>query len=146
MLMHHRVEKNESHHKKREGEIIFDPSVMLRTSLADGFRIFTDPTKLTHIPATQLTNPQRGVTMANEAIVVYTDGSCMNNGKENTKSGAGIWIAENHPDNRAVRVPTDKQSNQAGELTVVLVAIQNTPNFAPLQIKTDSRYVIDGLT
>lgn len=84
--------------------------------------------------------------MNDKATIVYTDGSCINNRKENTKSGARVWFAEGHPSNRAVRVLTDKQSNQAGELTVVLIAIQNTPNFAPLQIRTDSQYVINGLT
>lgn len=48
--------------------------------------------------------------------------------------------------NTAIRIPGPKQSNQIGELAVVIEATSSVPTFYPLTIITDSRYVIDGLT
>ena len=33
-----------------------------------------------------------------------------------------------------------------GEIAAVVVALEKMPNYIPLMIKTDSRYIIDGLT
>ncbi|EPQ50508.1 RnaseH-domain-containing protein, partial [Gloeophyllum trabeum ATCC 11539] len=46
----------------------------------------------------------------------------------------------------AIRVPGPDQSNQAGELTAILVALQTIPTFRPITFITDSMYVIEGLT
>jgi len=81
-----------------------------------------------------------------DQLTIYTDGSCTNNGKANAKCGSGIWINDNNPGNRAIRVPGPSQSNQIGELTAILNALQNTAPYTPISFKTDSRYVIDGLT
>ena len=77
---------------------------------------------------------------------MYTDGACWNNGKANAKCRSGIWFSPNHRRNAAIRVPGPKQSNQVGELAAVIEAVSSVPNFYPLTIITDSRYVIDGLT
>ena len=77
---------------------------------------------------------------------MYTDGSCVNNGKENAQCGGGIWCGENHPLNKSIRVPSNLQSNQIGELTAVLVALQSADPLTPVNIITDSKYVINGLT
>ena len=84
--------------------------------------------------------------MDEETIAAYTDGSCMNNGKANAQSGAGIWISEGHPGNRAIKIDGISHSNQSGELIAVLAILLDAPNYAPVQIRTDSRFVIDGLT
>ncbi|EIN12477.1 RnaseH-domain-containing protein [Punctularia strigosozonata HHB-11173 SS5] len=47
---------------------------------------------------------------------------------------------------RAIKVPGDEHSNQRGEITAVLVALQSTAPFAHILFKTDSMYVIEGLT
>ena len=125
--------------------IIFDPSVTEKTSLADCFRIFTDPNKISNIPA-ERQRQARGISIQEESTTVYTDGSCINNGKENAKAGAGIWFAEEDPRNKALKIPGPNQSNQVGEIAAVIAALENTPTFAPLTIISDSMYVIDGLT
>jgi ribonuclease HI len=56
------------------------------------------------------------------------------------------WIAADDPRNQAVRVPGNEQSNQIGELAAVIKAAQDTPTFTPMEIHTDSKYVIEGLT
>ncbi|KAI0264086.1 ribonuclease H-like protein, partial [Russula aff. rugulosa BPL654] len=79
-------------------------------------------------------------------IVVYTDGACFKNGKLNAKCGGGIWFGPDDHRNRALRVPGNEQSNQIGELAAVIAATEEVPPFAPLEIVTDSTYVINGLT
>ncbi|KAH8992432.1 ribonuclease H-like protein [Lactarius akahatsu] len=97
-----------------------------------------------NIPATR--QHPRGITIPEEEITVYTDGSCFNNGKENARCGSGIWIEEGNDQNHALRIPGPDQSNQVGELAAIVVALEKLPNFIKLRIKTDSKYVIDGLT
>ena len=70
----------------------------------------------------------------------------MNNGKENARSGGGIWFGQDDPRNKAIRVPGKEQSNQIGEIAAVVAMLQDTPHFIPLEIVSDSMYVIDGLT
>lgn len=145
-LTHQRREKNNTNRSQKKGKILFDPSVTLRTGLADGFQIFTNPERLSNAPAHRLTNTQRGIALDEETIAAYTDGSCMNNGKANAQSGAGIWISKGHPGNRAIKIDGISHSNQSGELTAVLAILLDASNYAPVQIRTDSRFVIDGLT
>lgn len=78
--------------------------------------------------------------------MVYTDGACTNNGKANARCGSGVWIAPDHHGNKAIRVPGDKQSNQIGEITAAIAAIESIPSSWPLKIVTDSKYLIEGLT
>ncbi|KAI0038391.1 ribonuclease H-like protein [Auriscalpium vulgare] len=97
-------------------------------------------------PASRLTRPAAGVTVQDESVTAYTDGSCTNNGKANAQCGSGVWVADGSPMNRAFRVPGPLQSNQVGEVVAIILALQVTPHFAPLHIISDSRYAIDGLT
>ena len=77
---------------------------------------------------------------------MYTDGSCLQNGTDNARSGGGVWIADNHTLNRAIRVPGHAQSNQVSKLAAVVIALQTTPRNADLTNVTDSQYVINCLT
>lgn len=74
-------------------------------------------------------------------VVVYTDGSCHNNGSSFAKAGAGVWWGENSPRNRAERVP-GAQTNTRGELLAVLLAIQDADPRRKLVIYSDSEGVI----
>ncbi|KDQ58375.1 hypothetical protein JAAARDRAFT_716430 [Jaapia argillacea MUCL 33604] len=81
-----------------------------------------------------------------EHVVVYTDGSCTKNGTASARCGSGVWIADGHPKNMALRVPGEKQSNQVGEIVAVIACLQNMDNCVPVTFVTDSLYVIEGLT
>ncbi|KAH7904524.1 ribonuclease H-like domain-containing protein, partial [Hygrophoropsis aurantiaca] len=70
----------------------------------------------------------------------------MNNGKQNAKCGSGIWFGPNDPRNINARIPGPLQSNQVGELAAIIIAAQISDPFTQLAIKTDSKYVISGLT
>ena len=143
-LTHRRKEKNATAIIESR-DITFNPSVTIKSNLADCFRIMVDPEKVSNIPA-ERQPPPRGTTIPDEEITVYTDGSCMNNGKLNAKCGAGIWAGHESNLNTHLSVPGPHQSNQIGELAAVIKSLEITPSYAPLTIITDSRYVIDRLT
>jgi ribonuclease HI len=130
--------------KQTNGGITFNPSIPIGKSLADTFRIFVDPKKLSHQPA--LRPPRIGNTPPIPLATVYTDGACMNNGKNNATCGGGIWISHDNPTNRAIRVPGLTQSNQIGELAAIIITLETIPIPQPLEIISDSKYAIEGLT
>jgi ribonuclease HI len=74
------------------------------------------------------------------------DSACINNGKDNASSRGGIWYGSDNPRNRALKIPGETQSNQTGELAAVILATQNMPHFCPLEIISDSKYIINSLT
>ena len=139
-LTHHRIEKNARANLPRGDEILFNPSVTTRSSLADCFRVHMEHAP-SQIPALRQRNdnPQQEVT-------VYTDGSCINNGRRNARRGAGVWVADDHPSNQNIRVPGPEQSNQMGEIAAILVALQTVSQTAKLTIVTNSQYAIKMLT
>ena len=139
-LTHHRLEKNAKANIKRGDEVIFNPTVTTRTSLKDCFRVF-----VTQPPSDQSATRPKSEEEPPPPMVMYTDGSCVNNGLLDAKSGAGVWVNDAHPLNKAVRVPGPLQSNQVGELAAVLIALQTAPRKADLTIITDSQYVIQAL-
>ena len=139
-LTHRRQEKNARAIIQRGDETIFNPSVTIRTSLEDCFRIFPS----------QGMPPQpalRPIPQENRhpPLTIYTDGSCEDNGSTTARCGAGIWISDSHPLNRSIKVPGPSQSNQVGELAAILVALQISPRTADLTIITDSQYAIKAL-
>ena len=140
-LTHHRIEKNAQANIARGDEITFNPSITTRTNLSDCFRIFAN---LPQDPSPALRPPQNP--QPNPPLIIYMDGSCLHNSQQNATSGAGIWVAEDHPLNRAIQVPGDTQSNQTGELAAVVVTLQSAPPSSTLKIITDSQYMIQSLT
>lgn len=112
--------------------------------LTECFCIFTDPKRLAPRPVRRQYAP--GIALQNQTITIYTDGACFNNGKENVSCGSGIWVGTDNNYNTALKVLGLEQSNQVGEITAVIKAAQMIPTFCPLIIKTDSQYVIKGLT
>ena len=126
-----------------DGKIRFDPSITCKRDLAECFRIFTNPSKISTLPARRTYTI--GVNHRHQGVTVYTDGACNNNGKMDTRCGSSIWIAPNHDKNTALRILGPHQSNQIGELAAIIVAINSFPRFWPLTIISDSKYAIDGL-
>ena len=70
----------------------------------------------------------------------------MDNGEASARAGSGVWYGDNGPRNASLRVPYPDQSNQTGELYAVLHALQSNPTDQAILIKTDSMYVVHGLT
>lgn len=130
-LTHRRKDRNVLA-KQNDTEILFNPAMTCKDNVAECFRTFVDPNKLSPMPASRL--QARGLNLDHHDIEVYTDGACWNNGKANARCGGGIWISPNHPMNAAIRVPGARQSNQVGELAAVIVAITSIASFDPLTI------------
>jgi ribonuclease HI len=70
----------------------------------------------------------------------------MKNRKKDAQCGSGIWFGEGNPKNSAIRIPSKAQSNQVGELTAIIAAMNKVAPYQPLKIIIDSEYVIKGLT
>ena len=137
--------KRENLQASYQNELItFDPSITNKKDLTECFRIFTDPNVTPRQPAQRRVDPRTA--LRHQTVRIYTDGACLDNGKTNAKCGSGIWVGENDPRNQAIRVPGTEQSNQIGELVAVIKAAQDLPIFTPMEIHSDSKYVIEGLT
>ncbi|KAF9026933.1 hypothetical protein BDZ89DRAFT_952551, partial [Hymenopellis radicata] len=92
----------------------FLPHVTL-ASVTDGFRVFTNAAAFaTHrLPSIRAPDPDHFPSQ----VVVYTDGSCTQNGSLNACAGSGIWHSPNDARNIALRVPTAlAQTSPVGEL------------------------------
>lgn len=80
-------------------------------------------------------------------IIVYTDGSCHNNGKPGARAGYGVY-SPTHP-NISCYGPLERwevHTNQRAELLAIYYAIERAPDIATLQILSDNRYAIDCIT
>jgi len=130
--------------KENNHDILFNPSITCKNNLAECFRIFTNPNRISNLPAARNYTRRFNVQYCN--ISVYTDGACYNNGKLNARSGSGIWFAPNDPRNNTLRIPGTHQSNQISKIAAVIQATFITPPFRPLTILLDSKYMIEGLT
>ncbi|KAJ6551066.1 ribonuclease H-like domain-containing protein, partial [Mycena vulgaris] len=73
---------------------------------------------------------------------VYVDGSCLNNGTDSARAGAGVYWGPNHPWNEALRVP-DKQTNNRGEVYAILRPLQRAYLDQTLHIWSDSEYAME---
>ena len=113
------------------------------TDLRDSVRAFTSHENL--LDVTPLPVQTEGTDL-NSETVIYTDGSCINNGTEEARVGSGIWYGVLDLQNKAVRVPGKRQSNQVAELLAILYAVKDTPGNKPLRIRSDSEFAIKGLT
>ncbi|KAI0336025.1 RnaseH-domain-containing protein [Cubamyces sp. BRFM 1775] len=139
-LTKNRIEGNQV--AREEGEkITFNPTVTDR-SLVSGFRVFAEEWE----NGVRAVRPERPFAAEDEAVVVYTDGSCVDNGLATARAGSGIWFGEGDARNGSERVPGTDQSNQIAEMYAVTMAHRATPPFVPLHVVSDSKYVVDGLT
>ncbi|KAI9253414.1 ribonuclease H Rnh1 [Phascolomyces articulosus] len=76
--------------------------------------------------------------------IVYTDGAAPGNGKKGAKAGYGVFWGPEDPRNEGGPLQGEKQTNQRGELTAVLRALeQSAKGTKSLEIRTDSQYTIN---
>lgn len=85
-----------------------------------------------------------------QTINVYTDGSCINNGKKNAKGGIGIYFPNKELKNISMSYPKHKIcTNQKTELLAILIAIRYIKKHisnSNIIIHTDSKYSINSIT
>lgn len=78
-------------------------------------------------------------------VHVYTDGSCLNNGKNEAVAGIGVFFDYDHHLNISRRI-SGKQSNIVAEIKAVLAAIEvaEENDIGKLRICTDSLFLINA--
>ena len=128
--------------------VTFDPNVTETGHPHNLIRIFgtaEESTKRRQTPVT-VKKPAYRLTTRNMdgPIVLYTDGSALENGTEGSRAGAGIWHCASSQLNKSIRLPGNNGSNQRAELVAVMEALLIEPD-RNLEIYSDSRYVIDGI-
>ena len=78
-------------------------------------------------------------------IVVYTDGSCRNNGRPNAEAGLGVFFKDEDPRNTCRRI-TGKQTNNTAELSAIMEAYtilqEDIEKGTRVLICSDSKYAI----
>lgn len=136
-----------------EDSILFNKALHVDTSLKETFRVFANEETETMNKSNTSGSPQQVAGSPRpkigpaQWIRAYMDGSCENNGYENAKAGAGIWYGDGDPRNTAIKVPPHlKQSNNAGEALAILITTSQTDEDDHLEILSDSKITIEGLT
>jgi ribonuclease HI len=93
--------------------------------------------------------------MTDNKFSVFTDGSCLNNGKKNSTGAIGIFFSDDDVDNLGQAIDNDgnKVTNQTMELLACIQAlkiiqnkISNGLHIKIIYIYTDSQYVINCIT
>ncbi|KAH9849698.1 hypothetical protein C2E23DRAFT_701387, partial [Lenzites betulinus] len=120
--------------RAENGAIVFDPSIRSSLPIEAVFRVF-DASRDADCAIPR--RPPRPFAVNAESITVYTDGSCENNGCDNSLAGAGIWYGVDDVRNAAIRVPGERVTNQAAEMYAVAWAVSSAPPFAPMNIISD---------
>lgn len=85
-----------------------------------------------------------------KTIIIYTDGSCMGNGKNNAKGGIGIHFPNKELKDISKVYRLGICTNQKTELYAILIALRYVKRKIGMDnkiiIKTDSQYSIDSIT
>lgn len=113
----------------------------------------------TNIPAIDIPitgKPLTGVTISSTTVnsnqsilnfdqIIYTDGSCTNNGKSNSFGGIGVFLKINDSRNISEPLTIDDPTNQKAELIAIHKAVELSTDPRVLII-TDSKYSVNSLT
>jgi ribonuclease HI len=82
-------------------------------------------------------------------IRVFTDGSCINNGKKHSRGGYAVVYPERLSDSWGdILPPTGSQTNQTAELTAIYEGLRAIPSKSDVTVHlyTDSEYSINCIT
>ncbi|GAB1524960.1 Serine/threonine-protein kinase [Rhizoctonia solani] len=106
------------------------------------------PTPVGSNKSTSINTARNASTSASSSkgkIEVWTDGSCLSNGRENAAAAYAVYFGPDDPRNEAARAP-GKQTNNVGEIYGVIRALEIVDEGAKhLVIYTDSKYTIESL-
>lgn len=81
--------------------VLFNPTAAQGAPTGRAFRVFLREEG----ECTAARRAVRPYQVPEEAVEVFTDGSCTANGEENAAAGAGVWFGRDDGRNKAVRVP-----------------------------------------
>ena len=81
---------------------------------------------------------------------VYTDGSCINNGKPNARAGIGIYFDKNNKNNTSKELKGENLSNNVAELVAIITVFkilkQEIKKNKEINIYSDSEYSINSIS
>jgi ribonuclease HI len=82
---------------------------------------------------------------SHDFVHVYTDGSCVNNGKYTAAAGYGVYFGDNHSLNQSEPVE-GRPTNNCGEIQAAISAIEYAQIYKikKLKIFTDSQFLINA--
>lgn len=82
-----------------------------------------------------------------DAVIVYTDGCCINNGKGNPRGGIGVYWGPDHPNNLSEKLE-GRQTNNRAEIYAAVRAVEQAKSLGvkKLIIKTDSSFLVNCQT
>ena len=100
---------------------------------------------LIEVDTTPITCP---IDQTSDTLIVYADGSALSNGRFEARAGAGVYFGEGDTRNQSERLLAhEPQTNQRAELFAAFLALRHAgEDQKPLEIRTDSKYVITGVT
>ena len=82
-------------------------------------------------------------------IVVYTDGSCLQNGRENPRAGVGVFFGP-ESNNNVSTLLSDKfeHTNNNAEIVAVITALHLCRNqgYTSIEIRSDSKFLLVAIT
>lgn len=83
-----------------------------------------------------------------DAISIFTDGACSNNGQSNPEAGWGAVLlsTSGHRLKIADKLQGDLVTNNRAELTAVIEALSVLKKPSTVELTTDSEYVMNGAT
>lgn len=79
-------------------------------------------------------------------IIVFTDGACANNGKQNAKAGCGVFYPNKEYENISLKFTIAPITNQRAELYAIYLALISIKKEQEIWLYTDSLYSIKCLT
>ncbi len=81
-----------------------------------------------------------------EKEVIYTDGSCLDQADKTRRcAGFAVFFGIGDPRNTSRPIEGVKHTNNVGELTAVVEALERSSETKKVVVVTDSKYVIGGL-
>ncbi|KAJ7155938.1 hypothetical protein C8R43DRAFT_1125843 [Mycena crocata] len=106
---------------EEDESVEFDSRITTHGTIADTFRIFTKGNPRNLSGASPMNKHDEDT--ISEGIDVYTDGSAINNGRDNARAGAGVYFGEGDPRNMAIRIPDAVgKTNNVGEMVAIKTA------------------------
>lgn len=84
-----------------------------------------------------------------DEVIIFTDGACSGNGKNNAKAGIGVYFPNQEFSNISKKFVLSPITNQRAELYAIYEGLQliiNNSTFNKITIYSDSLYSIKSLT
>jgi ribonuclease HI/exonuclease III len=141
-----RLEKNRQAMIHMKGAITFDPSVTVKDSLDECFRIFVGKSNLEESPALRVSRVNRGFNLLPERITITISSSCRNEGRPDATCVGGTWCEEEEGLITHTKAHDQKSTQLSAELTALIRAMQNIDPVRPVTVRSSNRLLVEGPT